>query len=164
MKISGPSSSTGTQRDAILLSVKPEYAQAILEGIKKYEFRKIRVRDEVKGMLLYASSPRKQLVGYVEIDEVLEASPRRLWDITGAWGGISRKLYLEYFEGRDRAYGIKIKKVHVFPAGIDPKEIFPNFVAPQSFMYVDMKTVDSLLEGIKDEKKNSVRRRGSRSR
>lgn len=79
-------------RGAILLSVKPRYAQSILDGIKKYEFRKVRVRDDVDGMLLYAFSPRKELVGYAEIEAVLSDSPRKLWSITGVYGGIIQWL------------------------------------------------------------------------
>lgn len=150
-------------RNSILLSVKPHYAQSILDGIKKYEFRKVRVRDDVDGMLLYASSPRRELVGYVEIDTVLEDSPHKLWSTTGADGGISRKQYLDYFKDKDCAYAIKVKRVHAFPQGIDPNTIFPDFKAPQSFMYINTSVIKEILESFKNDKKSSVRRRHSRS-
>ena len=44
----------------MLLSIKPKYANVILQGEKEYEFRKKRCRDGVTKIVFYSSSPQKQ--------------------------------------------------------------------------------------------------------
>lgn len=52
---------------AILLSIKPEYVYKILEGTKKYEFRKRIARKNSSYLLVYCTSPIKKVVAKVEI-------------------------------------------------------------------------------------------------
>lgn len=134
-----------TQNQEILLSIKPVYANSILSGEKRYEFRKTRMSDSVRGMLLYASSPEQRIVGYVEIDEVIAESPSKIWDITKGYGGISREKFRAYFKGKKTAYALKIKKVHKLDVKINPKEIFKNFTAPQSYMYIEENIVKKII-------------------
>jgi predicted transcriptional regulator len=47
----------------VLLSVKPKYANEIISGRKKYEFRKsIFKREDIKKMYIYSSSPVKKII------------------------------------------------------------------------------------------------------
>ena len=133
----------------ILLSIKPVYADSILSGEKKYEFRKTRISDSVKGMLLYASAPEQRIVGYVEIDKIMAESPSKMWDITKGYGGISREKFRAYFKGKKTAYALKIKKVYKFDKSINPKDIFEDFIPPQSYMYVESDTIKTIINGKK---------------
>lgn len=131
--------------EIVLLSIKPEFAELILAGDKKYEFRKAGLRHGIDLILLYASAPEQKLVGYAKIGEILEASPTRMWDMTRLHGGISRERFREYFKGKKSAYAFRITEVHKFEKGIDPKKIFTNFSPPQSFRYVRLEEVEDLL-------------------
>lgn len=52
----------------ILLSIKPEYAEKILNGTKLFEFRKFFPRDEsVRKIIIYATSPVCMVIGEFEI-------------------------------------------------------------------------------------------------
>ena len=44
----------------VLLSIKPEFANKIFEGTKRFEFRKSIFKKEVKTVVVYASSPLQQ--------------------------------------------------------------------------------------------------------
>ena len=47
----------------VLLSIKPEYASAIANGIKKVEFRKRIFSETVERAFVYSSSPVKKIIG-----------------------------------------------------------------------------------------------------
>ena len=48
----------------VLLSIKPEYASKILDGTKRYEYRRaIFKRTEVTTVVVYASDPVRKVIG-----------------------------------------------------------------------------------------------------
>ncbi len=123
----------------VLLSINPPYAEAILKGEKKYEFRRtIFKRRGIEKIYLYVNSKVKKIVGSFEIDGVIKGTPEEIWEKCHDSGGISKEDFFKYFEGSEDAYAIKIKNVERFPEPIDPytNNIFKNFTAPQSFYYL----------------------------
>jgi predicted transcriptional regulator len=122
----------------VLLAIKEEFALKIFEGSKKYEFRKSIFKDKrVNTIVVYVSSPIKQVIGEFEIDFVLKEQPEYLWDLTKDHAGINKQFYDEYFENRESAYAIKIKKTLKYDT---PKTLFDDFnigFAPQSYVYLD---------------------------
>lgn len=131
----------------VLLSVKPCFAELILNGTKKYEYRRtIFSRADVQKVIVYASSPVKKIVGEFQIDEIIWDKPESIWLRTCTSAGISRDLFSQYFIGKDKGYAISIKHNLKYTVPIDPWNILPNFTPPQSFMYIDS---DILLSSIK---------------
>lgn len=121
----------------ILLSIKPKYANAILDGEKLVEFRKLAFKKEIKRVYIYSSSPEQRIIGYFTIDDIVSDTPRKLWRKFKDVGSISQEDFFEYFADKEIGYSIKIKSVNRFKKSKDPKEIFEKFVAPQSFMYCE---------------------------
>ena len=122
----------------VLLSVKPKYANEIVSGRKKYEFRKsIFKRENIEQMIIYSSSPVKKIVAIVDIDGILSDSPQKLWEQCYEDAGISRSEFFDYFKNSDIGYAIKISNVLEFPIPIDPY-IDEDFRPPQSFYYLPM--------------------------
>ncbi len=120
----------------VLLSIKPEYAFKIFEGTKKYEFRKaIFKRPNIKTVVVYASSPVQKVIGEFEIDEILSASPQKIWEKTKKTSGISEKFFYDYFMDKEVAYAIKIKAAKQYEKYFDLKQEY-NLLAPQSFPYL----------------------------
>ncbi len=120
----------------VLLSIKPEYAFKIFEGTKKYEFRKaIFKRPNIKTVVVYASSPVQKVIGEFEIDEILSASPQKIWEKTKKTSGISEKFFYDYFMDKEVAYAIKIKAAKQYEKYFDLKQEY-NLLAPQSFAYL----------------------------
>ena len=120
----------------ILISINPEHVANIVSGRKTYEFRRKRAKRLVQSMLIYETAPTKKVVAEVEILEILEASPERLWELTKDAAGISKMFFDDYFNGRDESYAYKLGRVHIFET---PKELseFGVKAAPQSFVYVN---------------------------
>lgn len=118
------------------MSIKPIYANKIIAGIKKYEFRKTAIREKLSHIIIYSTSPEKKIIGIAEVEAVHSSSPTAIWERTKNAAGISRKLFREYFKNKKIAYAIKIKKVIPFDKPITPKEIEKCFNVPQSFSYI----------------------------
>ncbi|HJJ41714.1 MAG TPA: ASCH domain-containing protein [Methanocorpusculum sp.] len=121
----------------VLLSIKPEYADRIFSGEKKYEFRRtIFSRPDVDEVVIYETSPVKRIVGSFTVKKVHKYKPAVLWKKTREYAGIDEKHFFEYFRGCDTAYAIEIGDVKRYESPINPWENV-NFVPPQSFVYYD---------------------------
>lgn len=126
----------------VLLSIKPKYVKSILEGEKKYEFRKAIFRNRsINRVFIYSSAPVKRIVALFEISRILEDHPAVLWDQVRDYAGINDTEFFSYFAGRERGYAIGIGKLREFDTPLDPWEEIPGFVPPQSYCYVDVSPV-----------------------
>lgn len=120
----------------VLLSIKPEYAEKILLGIKKYEFRKSLFKSPyVKKVVIYASKPVKKVIGEFEIENILSIEPSKLWNITMNFSGINKEFYDNYFTGKNIGHAIKIKNPTRYSNYLD-LDFFDIKQAPQSFVYI----------------------------
>lgn len=120
----------------VLLSIKPEFAQKIFDGSKKYEFRRsIFKNPDIKTVVVYASSPVKKVVGEFEIEEILNTDLEALWNQTEKYSGISKDYFLKYFSGKQNGFAIQIKNTKKYKS---PKCIKKDLhlVPPQSFAYL----------------------------
>lgn len=120
----------------VLLSIKPEFAEKIFNGTKKYEFRKnIFKNKSVDKVVVYASSPVQCVIGEFEIETILNDDINRIWEQTHKDSGISEEFYRTYFAHKTNAYAIKIGKVTKFKKWKSLSDYKINF-APQSFVYL----------------------------
>jgi len=119
----------------ILLSIKPEYVEKILDGRKKFEFRKRISKYEVETIIVYSTSPAMKVLAEVKVEGILAFSPTKLWKKTKMSAGISREKYRAYFKGCKVAYAFKLGEVVVCSP---PKTLQDYGVAtpPQSFVYI----------------------------
>jgi predicted transcriptional regulator len=132
-------------RRGLLISLKPHYAEMLLEGRKTVELRRIRPDIEAGDwVLLYASSPQKALVGAFQVSGVSESTPELLWKQIGSDSGISRDDFHGYFRGVCRGVGIHVGKTIRFHQATPldrMREMIPGFHPPQSYSYVSPDTV-----------------------
>lgn len=119
----------------ILLSINPEHVNHILDGSKEYEFRKIKCRENVNGIIIYCTAPVKQVVAEADIDIILEDTPEKIWLKTEKKSGISAEYFFKYYEGKAKAIAYKLTNLNIFD---EPKTLSDYGVttAPQSFVYV----------------------------
>jgi len=127
-----------TKRD-YLLSIRPLYAEKIVDGLKTVELRR-RFSSDASGatILIYSTSPTCAIIGSASVREVLRLELNILWERHGAAACIDRKAFDAYFDGLDRGYAIILENARPFDpqvAAADLREQF-GFVAPQSFMYL----------------------------
>jgi predicted transcriptional regulator len=121
----------------ILLSIKPEYAEKILEGTKKFEFRRrVHAHPNVKTVIIYATMPVGQVIGEFSIECIHSAPPTVIWDRTRFHSGITRNFYRRYFSGRKIAHAIEIRDVQRYREPQPLKNFLPSGVAPQSYAYI----------------------------
>jgi type I restriction enzyme S subunit len=138
------SKNTGKEM-AVILSIKPKYVESILNGTKKFEFRKkIFKRKDVSEILIYSSSPVQKIVGGFEIGRILEDTPENLWNNCKEYAGIGKDEFFNYFKDKKNGYAIEIKKLKIFPEKIDPYEMIPDFHPPQSFCYFFLTRLERL--------------------
>jgi len=120
----------------VLLSVNPKYAAKIVDGEKKYEFRKrIFKRKDIEQIYIYSTSPVSKITGVITIKEILEGSTEEIWKKCSSYSGITEEEFFCYFEDKEKAFAIEIKDVEVFTESVDPYTIFDRFTSPQSFCY-----------------------------
>ena len=98
----------------ILISINPEHVQNIIEGKKKYEYRKIAAKQDISSIIIYETTPVKKIVAEAEIVEVLMLPPEELWRQTQDESGINREFFDEYFKDREIAYAYKLGKIKVY--------------------------------------------------
>lgn len=119
-----------------LLSIKPEFAEQIFAGTKRYEFRRaVFKREDLDGVLVYASSPVQRVIGEFKIETIIADDPESVWRRTQRFAGISREYFMSYFGGRDRAYAIKVTDPRLFARKRKLSDYHVR-TAPQSFVYV----------------------------
>jgi len=121
----------------VLLSIKPEFANKIFNGTKKFEFRKtLFKRSDISSILVYASSPVQRIIGEFTIDAIISGTLPAVWEITENSAGISKRFFLSYFSNKTIAYAIKIGKTTKFKR---PKTLIQYNIknAPQSFLYIE---------------------------
>lgn len=119
----------------ILISIHPEHVRNIVNGTKRYEYRTKVPKNSVNKLIIYETAPVKKIVAEAEVIDVLALDPKKLWEQTKEYSGISKEFFDEYFEGREKAYAYKLGPVLVYE---EPKSLldFGFKVAPQSFVYV----------------------------
>ncbi len=120
----------------VLLSIKPEFAEKIFDGTKRYEFRRSIFKEEnITKVIVYASSPLQQVIGEFEIADIFSLNPKALWKKTKRYSGISEKYFFNYFYDKEIGHAIKIKNVKRYRKPLSLKENF-NTIPPQSFSYI----------------------------
>jgi len=133
---------------ALLLSIKPRYADAIFARKKRVELRRVKPRVGPGDLVLvYVTSPRCTLEGAFEVERVFAEKPATLWKHVEQHAGVTHEEFRHYFEGRNMAYGIVIRRVWkltpVTLSAMRKAKIRP----PQSYHYLDSSAARKLTVG-----------------
>lgn len=129
----------------MLLSVKPRFANLILAGTKRVEFRRSWATKEVSHIAIYSSSPVQKIVALAAVEEVVLASRRALLNHSTKYGGgLTPDELNDYFDGKERGYAVLLGKVTTFRDPVSPKSIISSFTPPQSFRYLTIGEAVSL--------------------
>jgi predicted transcriptional regulator len=138
--------------DALLLSIHPEYAEMIFNGDKTVELRK--VKPKIKNgdlVIIYVTSPVKELAGVLKVDKVIEEDLEELWNKVKKKCGITKKEFDNYFKNKNIGYGISFKDVWKFsnPTKLNSlRNKCPGFRPPQGYHYVDLSKEEKVLNNL----------------
>jgi predicted transcriptional regulator len=122
----------------LLLSIKHEYAQRVLEGKKTVEVRR-RVARKWSGerIALYSSRPTGALVGEATIQDVTSDSPKVIWENYGDRIGCSYEEFSQYAGSCHEIFAITLGKVTPYveriPLAQAESLIQEELVPPQSY-------------------------------
>ena len=128
----------------VLLSIKPQYVDKIIDQTKKYEFRKKIFKKVHNDIYIYSTSPEKKIVGIMSISNIICDKPTRLWKLCRDYAGIDRDDFFEYFGNAQQGYALEITAVQKFRSPVDITKSKVKFTAPQSFCYFDRENLKAL--------------------
>lgn len=120
------------------MSIRPQFAEAILDLTKLVEFRKRRLAPDVSTVLIYATMPVGRIIGAFEVAGYDIASPTALWERHKRHAGIARNAYREYYQGTKEAVGILVKDARRLERPIRLTELDETLPVPQSFVYLTL--------------------------
>ena len=124
----------------LLIAIKPKWAEQILNGNKKWEYRRVAVHaEEGSKLILYASGPLHAIVGEATIEKVLIEPIDLLIQHTVKEVPETAEELRRYFEGKKIGCAIKVANPIRYANQITLEDIrkeIPDFKPPQSFYYV----------------------------
>jgi len=133
-------------KTAILLSVKPKYAQKIFNGEKNIELRRIKPKRMRTGSLVvvYASSPIKMILGIFCVSRIETIDLKNLNSSIPNRACVSNEEAKEYFSGKDEGYAIHIGSRWLIKNKMKRFLYVKNIInsPPQSFRYINIEDLD----------------------
>ena len=123
----------------VLISIKEEYSERILEGTKTIELRKSKPNvNPGDYAIIYCTSPTKAIVGLANIKQIIIHTPKRMWRLYSRQLGINKADYFEYYGESEKAVGIVLSNVTSLSNRICLDIIrkhIPTFTPPQTYKY-----------------------------
>ena len=123
----------------VVISVKPPYANLLVDGIKTIELRRKFPADIATGTrcYIYASAPIQRVIGEVKIAKVEKLPLRKLWKRAASHAMISWTDFCDYFAGLEVGYGINMDSYLRYDHAKTLAELDqPISRPPQSFCYL----------------------------
>jgi predicted transcriptional regulator len=119
------------QAQPFVFSIRPQYVERILDGHKRWEYRRRRPRVEHGDLILiYETAPMSKIVASARVGAVRCGHMLEIWAETDRDGCVSPEEYAAYFDGVSQAVAIELTHVQVFA---DPLPLPGGMVAPQSW-------------------------------
>lgn len=123
----------------LLLSLRPRFANAILDGTKTVELRR-RPVNAAPGtrVILYSTAPTMAIVGTARLRTVDIRGPRAAWSRHRRDLALSKDEFDAYLEGSEHAYLLHLTQVCRLdePLHLHQLRRDGGFRPPQSFRYV----------------------------
>ena len=118
------------------MSIHPEFAEAIFDGHKHYEFRRVLFKEDVDEVVVYATMPVARVIGTFKIADIYEGAPKALWSKTKAVSGVTKEKFDTYFKDRTKAFAIKVGNPVRFTVPQPLSKYLASNTPPQSFCYI----------------------------
>lgn len=128
--------------DNLVMSIKPQFAESIMNGNKKVEIRRVFSKKwQGSRVSLYASAPISSLIGSATILRVTESKPEEIWEHYNVDLGCTRDDFIEYIDTADEVFAIELNDIQPFTANIPLSQINSllgsELKAPQSYLGLD---------------------------
>ena len=127
-------------RRDIVLSIRPQYSEKILDGRKTVELRRRFPVSPQKGTVvyIYSTTPVRALVGSAEIKTVAKLPLSDIWRHYGNDASIMRADFDAYFEGLREGVAIEFSNIKAWSRTLALSELRERFgfTPPRSFQYI----------------------------
>ncbi len=135
-------------RKVALLSIHPRFAQLILDGCKKVEFRRTRFKEHISHVVIYATYPVKRIIGFFKVKQIDEATPKQLWTRYQELGGVDHEFFWSYYAATSQGVAIRIGKVFALDEPLPLAIINGLKSPPQNFRYLADEQFTRIKEGL----------------
>lgn len=125
------------REDIILLSIDPEFANAIFDGSKKHEFRKSNLPSDLTYVVLVENGTRSIPGGFLA-GEVHEEEIDDLWNKFGS-GVSDHGRFTDYYDGWDTGLAITVEEPDPFDGDLHLDSLTSadvNLQVPEQFSFV----------------------------
>lgn len=133
-----------------VISIKPEFANKILKGEKKVEFRKVIPKEAVGSFFfVYSSSPEKKVVCVFKCTKVIsDADKEKVWKKTKKDAGITKEFFDEYFKEKDYATALVFDSItQTCLGGMERLDYYGIKTPPQNYA-IAFKNIEELKQSI----------------
>jgi predicted transcriptional regulator len=124
---------------AVLLAVRPQFADMMMAGTKTIELRK-RFPPQPRGtvVFVYASTPVKAVVGTMLLDQVEPCGVDRMWRELVPSIGATKQYIRDYLDERKQVTLLHLRSPRPFSAPILLRDLrtLVRLEPPQSFRYL----------------------------
>lgn len=136
-------------RSVALFSIHPFYAELLLEGTKLVEFRRTRVPNDLKYVVIYATAPVQRIVGFFSVAKVVNSSPTMVWQRYAEVGGITESEFFKYYADRQTAIAIEVGRMNCLERPLLLSSLDEDLVPPQSFQYLNPSIITELQTAVR---------------
>lgn len=134
---------------ALLLSVRPRFAHALLNGSKTVEVRR-RFPEVAAGtaVVVYSSSPEKAVLGTLRVRHFARTTAEEFWRLHSATVGIGRAELMEYLDGTSWCSALEVEAPNAWTRHVplDELRLELKLEPAQSFRYLDSRQYSRLLQ------------------
>lgn len=126
----------------VLMSIHRVHVDAILEGSKRWEFRRRTALKPGDRIWMYATAPSAAVLGWFELGRVLELDAARPDARVAREGRSTPRELAEYFSGRRVCYGLQVRR----RGRLQPAVQLPGRErGPQSYRLLGSRPTDAAL-------------------
>jgi predicted transcriptional regulator len=133
-----------TELSDAIISIRPNFADAILSGTKTVELRRrIPPIDVGTRLWIYATRPTAAIVGSAIVGAIIRDTPDALWKKVSKYAAIERDEFDGYFDGSDVGIGITlctvkpvthigIERLRKWRSGFHPPQVLSKITASEA--------------------------------
>lgn len=130
-----------------IISIRPEYAEAILRLSKTVELRR-RIPDTPKGtrLWIYATKPIAAIVGTAVVGDVARGAPQDIWSAYHLEVGVDEEQFYHYYRDAREAIAIELSQVQrCAPVSIQElRKLLAGFHPPQVMAKITQNDAENL--------------------
>lgn len=127
------------EQRSLLLSVRPRFADAILDGTKRVELRRTRIgATDGTLVILYATAPTMAVIGVATLAGRETNTPTEIWRKHHRDLGLSRTEFDSYLDGASHPTALTLEHAHRLDTAYPLATLrrANGFCPPQSYRFV----------------------------